>query len=1069
MWILVALLTGCGRPDPGAVTLSASLVCDEGDPDVVTIQGDALDPVITGALTDTPELTYPTLRLEPVSGLAEGSAPLTDRDVAVAIDGEQATWIAAGQVELNVDATLGLTSGSWDLVVARPDGQEIRVHPGILIAGPPVVTGLDPAELCNGAVTELTLSGDGLLVVDDVAPTVSLGDVDATVESTLGCSPLAAPGEGQVCTGLTLSLDTSVLAFGDAALALTNPTPAACASQQPASLRVAVPPTILSVSPDAVCEAGGEITVLGQDFTEDMIVTVDGVALPTTFVDDGTLIATLDGGLDPGLADVGVDAGGACADTLPDALTVSPEPIVFALDPPSVWSGADMQVTAWVSDVIGTITEVWLQDASGDRMDVDWSWNPDKPGEVLFTAPAGLDAGDYTLEVVQDDTCPGQASATLAVVSDTTIPLDEADPAYAWTWTWTPVTLTTVDPIPAGGEGFLATPRVYLIGEDGSSTRLYSVDLHGAGELSAIVPDEVPVGVYDLLVVNPDGAVGVLSGGLTVTEQAPPTIRAVTPASIPHSGTTTISVQGKDFRDPSLSLSCLEAGVETTLTPTVTAWEYNLITATLAPSGIGQAVCVVTVTNADGTSGRWSAISITNPAQNLFPWSAGSDLNVARRAPAGAAGRTTSVDRYVYAIGGDDGDPADALDSIEVASVGVYGTVGDWSLLDDALPAPRTLAGAVTLGRFVYLMGGDDGTGPTSAVSRAMILDPLEVPRLSDVSVSTVESGGLGEGTWTWRISALYPDSDAVNPGGESLPGDPVPITLPDVGVGMVPTLSWEEVDGASGYRIYRSIAADDDTLGWVADVETASYADTGADADPSRQPLAEGALGAWASLPELSEARSSPCVAWGPDPRTDPEIVYLYVAGGLGTDDKPLDSVEILDVTVVSANLQEAGAWTTADVELTRARSRCGGYTADSSLHPAVPEGETWVYFAGGETTTKTTGVVDAGRVEEGGELTDWQTVDSMSPARSGFGAASASDFLYAFGGTQGEPSASGVSGELTSDDLPEIDNWNSLGISMSDSRVLPGSAQESAVIFVIGGADSSGDALSSTDVTNF
>jgi hypothetical protein len=155
--------------------------------------------------------------------------------------------------------------------------------------------------------------------------------------------------------------------------------------------------------------------------------------------------------------------------------------------------------------------------------------------------------------------------------------------------------------------------------------------------------------------------------------------------------------------------------------------------------------------------------------------------------------------------------------------------------------------------------------------------------------------------------------------------------------------------------------------------------------------------------------------------------------------------------------------------VELSRARSRCGGYTADSSLHPAVPEGETWVYFAGGETTSKTTGVVDAGRVEEGGELVNWQTVDSMSPARSGFGVASASDFLYAFGGTQGEASASGVSGELQGDDLPEVDNWNSLGISMSASRVLPGSAQESAVIFVVGGADESGDALSSTDVTNF
>ena len=51
----------------------------------------------------------------------------------------------------------------------------------------------------------------------------------------------------------------------------------------------------------------------------------------------------------------------------------------------------------------------------------------------------------------------------------------------------------------------------------------------------------------------------------------------------------------------------------------------------------------------------------------------------------------------------------------------------------------------------------------------------------------------------------------------------------------------------------------------------------------------------------------------------------------------------------------------------------------------------------------------------------------------------------------------------------LPDLANWNSLGTSMSEPRYLPGSAQESAVIFVIGGETTSASASTSTDYTNF
>ena len=89
------------------------------------------------------------------------------------------------------------------------------------------------------------------------------------------------------------------------------------------------------------------------------------------------------------------------------------------------------------------------------------------------------------------------------------------------------------------------------------------------------------------------------------------------------------------------------------------------------------------------------------------------------------------------------------------------------------------------------------------------------------------------------------------------------------------------------------------------------------------------------------------------------------------------------------------------------------------------------------------------------------------MKPTRAGFGAAGASDFLYAFGGQKGVPHSGGTSAEIL--DPPTLDNWNSLGTSMSEDRYLLGCAQESAVIFVLGGQTSSAAATNSTDYTNY
>ena len=93
--------------------------------------------------------------------------------------------------------------------------------------------------------------------------------------------------------------------------------------------------------------------------------------------------------------------------------------------------------------------------------------------------------------------------------------------------------------------------------------------------------------------------------------------------------------------------------------------------------------------------------------------------STARRALSLVAGRPTSTSRYLYAIGGDNGVTGNAAtigssvyDSVESASVDVFGVMSGWAAQRNALPAPRTEAGAAQIGRFVYLLGGHDGTIP---------------------------------------------------------------------------------------------------------------------------------------------------------------------------------------------------------------------------------------------------------------------------------------------------------------------------------------------------------------------
>ena len=1048
-----ALMVGCGETPLGLQALTPGAVCIAADEaHTITLAGQGFMVATLGAGGDEPTVMEPAVSLR-----WEAALPGTDDPALPDVDlpAEAVSWRGSNTLELTLDPASAVAPGAWTVWVHNPDGRSVAAADPLVITGSPRIDRLDPDGVCTESeATPLTITGRGFVRTEAAAPIVLLEGSELPVTGLDDCETV---GTVDICGAVEVEVGGGI-ALDLLDLRVVNPEPGACSVELVDVVEGLRPPTIDAVSPGSVCRDGGLVDISGEGFEEGLRAWVGGVEVDEVSV-LGSDLASLRLGSDTptGLQDLEITLPSGCGSTMAEAVTVRSSADLFFLDPPALPEGIGLRATLYVADPGSSPSAVWLSHSSGEERELEFEWSEELPGTIQVVLPDDLAAGSWDASLDTEDGCGGSMEAALQVQTSLGLVLDEVDPATAWIWDHSAVSLL--------GSGFEDLPRVYLGGTQAGGP-LHAVRYDSSDLLQAVVAPGFEPGTYDVIVVNPDGAVGLLEEGLTITEEAAPRIESVSPINLSASSDEVISIQGRDFREPTVTLSCREDGAEREVAAEVQSTSYALIEALAPSSDFNDAVCVINAFNDDGTRGRYASVSVRNPSDNLSDWQVGPELNVARRAPVAASGRTTSVTRHAWVLGGDEGDEATAMATLERADIGVYGDLDDWVLLDRTLPEPRSLAVAATVGRFVYMVGGHDGSGPVATTWRALILDPLDVPAYAGLSMESMDEG-LDAGRWYYRISALYDETYQLNPDGESLASDPITVVVSESLAPAGVELSWTAVDGAVGYRVYRSPSADGGSaaLGWVADVEETVFTDLGDPADDSFGPLSQGDLGAWATLAELDTARSAPCMTAVADPAPDPERVHLFVAGGLDTEGDPLDSIERLSITINSPLSQSTGSWEVLDEELSEARWACGAFMADKDRHTIVGD-EAWVWFAGGIDDKRAVGDVDAGRIEEGGELVEWQTVDSMAPGRAGFGLASASDQLYAFGGKRAEPSEDGTSASLD-ETPPDLVNWNSLGTSMSEARFLPGTTSESGLILVVGGETTTETATSSVDWT--
>lgn len=975
----------------------------------------------------------------------------------------------------------------------------------LALFGRPEVTSVAPAGLCTSAgTTEIVVSGAGFLAVTSGGtrrlPTLEVG-TQVVAATTSACAAVTGVPEVERCGELRFQVAGTAFSPGAYAVRVTNPAPIGCASQasSPATFTVTAPPTITSVLPTSICAGGDTLQLAGTGFLASAAVRLVGsttLSAASVSVSDGGTVANASfaAGLPLGQYQVTLENDATCSATAAALVTVTPGPQLFFVDPEVAYSGLTVQATVYGSGFTLPVHDVSLLPADGGApisLAIQQASQVNRAQVLLRNVDGGvLPAGTYAMRLDDGANCDTVLEGAVRVVDEATLVLRDLEPPFGAEGASTGVTVRA-DLVASGDAGFVQVPRVYLNpsnpGPGTVAAPVGAVAFVDPATLTAVVPRTLPAGSYDVIVVNPDGRVGVKTQGFVVTppSQPPPRITGLSPGSLPNNVTSPLAIDGADFRAPlTVALrSCTDGAGASVASPSLTVTGAPTATRIDASvSNVGTAAaCVVRVTNGDnGTFSDFASLVFTNASKNLYPAQNGPLLVQARRAPVALGGEATSAARFLYVLGGDSGNGA-GLSSVEHSALGLIGVPGPFAVSrQGALNQGRTLAGGARLGRWLYVAGGIDGATRLASVERASILDPERRGEVVDLLIETDPGTGLAAGLYYYRVAAVMGPADGFNPGGEELASDPFPVRLPSAsGLRFRVTVTWAAVPGAAKYRVFRSplagAAVGQEEV--IAEVTSGlQFRDEGVAPMSPDHPLPIGTLSRWQTLAAtLGTPREGAGVAAAIDP-VDLTRAYLYVLGGRASAGTALSTYEYLPLTLNADGSQSpAVAFVSGGTNtLATQRWQVAAAVATSATSGRIAAGTSYVYALSG---LRPTGVLsqsaDAAVVLAGGALGTFVALPNLG--RAGYAAVAAADQVFALGGNQALPDSSIDNGEIcgtgnttgfcsTNPTPPYISNWNT-GQQLNVPRYLLGGVLQGAYIYVTGGVGTGGAALNSTE----
>jgi hypothetical protein len=948
--------------------------------------------------------------------------------------------------------------------------EDVRV---VLIPAP-IITTVKNLAVCSVANTTLVVQGQNFLQLAGPPvqnPIVSIGG-QTFQTTTSNCTPIVDAPNASLCQTLQFTVPTGTFANGTYPATILNPGQNACSTSTPIQVDVVSAPTVTNVSPKSMCMGGGTLTITGTKLYTGGSAVLDVNATTqvpsSTYSSNAQETQALAGFSGPlpvgGPYNLIVRNQAGCEISVPAAVTITPGPAILFVDPPAIPNVTTIQATVYATSISPPIKTIAIAPTGTSSFtNLTVSTNPVFPNRATVTIPAGMAAGVYDMKLDDQSTCSAFLQSALKIVATPTLTVTNVTPGFGSTGQDTGVVIT--------GTGFVSTPRAYLTSATTpQALALAAVTYQSATSLSAVVRSGLAAGTYDLLVVNPDGSFGIKKNAFVVTLAAspPPVITSIAPSSFVTATATPATISGSGFRTgATLTLSCQDANGNPTTGSSATAGTITStsIAATFTATGV---LCIVRVANTDGTFFDYSAIGVTNASLNLTGFKNGTNLTIGRRALAAFAGRPTPVARFVYALGGDNGQNNQPMASVEAAPTALNGDLGAFFALPKSLPKALSFQGVAVLGRFVYAVGGFDGAAAVRDVYRAEILNPLNAPQVEDVDVKYSAGSGLTQGLYTYRLSAVMSGADANNPNGETLASDFFPIQVPALSNGKVQVCVFAppaaRYPGAASFNVYRSPKANDPAgkelfLGNILSTKTPlCYLDDGTITPSGASPYPLGATGVWKTLPQLATARIGAGAAIAQDPG-DASKYYLYATGGnSGTIATPasLASVEVLPIALVPGG-QNVGTWS-ASASTVKARWALTAVAGTAAQNSVITGNDTYLYVSAGSTTSVTTldGTVEVAKVQTNGVLAAFSTASSGSGMkRPASGVALVNNQMMTFGGFQaGAAVTNSDSANLNT--ATSLANFNALGSgTLKLPRALAGTAMESAFIYQLGGAN--------------
>ncbi len=593
------------------------------------------------------------------------------------------------------------------------------------------------------------------------------------------------------------------------------------------------PPQVTNVFP-----CGGyngtttQITISGSNFfgTPSVIIingqTGSQTTIPVNSVSPTTIIATVPSGLTPGTYDVVVINPDSQHASLPGGFRVSniPNPVISSVTPNQASYGQTSGITITITGtgfIQSGTTNVFLSTITSTV----YLSNVTVISTTQMTAviPQTLAVGSYNL-TVQNPNCEiGTLNNAFTVVSLPPPSISTVNPMFGWTGGQTNVSIA--------GANFNFPPRVVLTlsGTTTGMTLTY-VAMVSSSQLNAVIPQGMAVGWYNVTVINPDGGTATYPNAFYVSANPPPVITSISPASGATNVATSITITGYDFASNATATAIDSSGnsYNCSIVPPQSSTD---ITCTVNLPSTGAYVIRVTNTS-DNTYYDYASFAVTNPARNVGNTSpSAQSLIIGRQGLAAVTGHDNLGDRFMYALGGDDGFGGHTLDSVEFAQPDEFGNLSPFNLTSPLL-YKTTGAAAFQYDNYIYVMGGDAPTA-TSAIERAKILTTDGAPLLSFEKLSVFTTGTLPANTWVYTVSANLPTNTTDI--GESLPS-PIVFTSTTsngaIGFSWNPVQVWDPVThafvSATGYNVYRNVSGGFNPVLIAWNIPSTSFVDDG-------------------------------------------------------------------------------------------------------------------------------------------------------------------------------------------------------------------------------------------------